>query len=543
MKLGNITELNNSTIQIFTSIINNVNNNRNTTIGSNIPEQTKRTYQRIIRHIENLIESVNSSLNTSDAAVALISSTKTNPVYHFNQLMLSDSSIIYSFESESNNSTTSISIKEEHIQNLSIDKFYSFFYLPSLIFEYAQIDSRIEILSPIVGAHLPIEQSFNVQMSFHDNNSYRSSGSYSCVFWQFNRWNNTGCIYSNNITMNRHYCHCNHLTSFALIFTPDGSLRETFLPTIITSALSIIGLCLSIFLSVYQQTKPKTIRQSRRFSIANIFSLSSTLILFILFTSFLLINHQLSITQSTTSTSCQPSILNLVLAIYFFIILTFVSKTFLGIYYYFTIFVDFKPRLFNDRPNKCYLTSLLFIIITALIPTIVASALSHQQNNIIVLKNNVCWFDGIYLIDFVTIPVSIFIGINLIIVILIGICLFRFLCNTRVDQAKEKRLMIAACMWIASCVLLGIVWIVGPFLNLLVNENGQSTSTSSKAMQWIFALLTGLEGVWVLIVNILFYVRQRTNKQPRWSYSFSERRKWELIDVLGRIQSETKNSF
>jgi hypothetical protein len=234
--------------------------------------------------------------------------------------------------------------------------------------------------------------------------------------------------------------------------------------------------------------------------------------------------------------------LNLVLTIYFFIILTFVSKTFLGIYYYFTIFIDFKPHLFHDRPNKCYLVTLLIIILAGLIPTIVAGALLHQQTNIIISKNNVCWFDGIYLIGFITIPVSIFIGINLIIVILIGISLFRFFYNTKVDQGKKKRLMVATCMWIASCVLLGIVWIIGPFLNLLVNENGQSTSTSSKVMQWIFALLTGLEGVWVLTVNILFYVRQRTNKQSRWLYLLSDRKRWQRIDDLGRISTKIRGN-
>jgi hypothetical protein len=105
-------------------------------------------------------------------------------------------------------------------------------------------------------------------------------------------------------------------------------------------------------------------------------------------------------------------------------------------------------------------------------------------------------------------------------------------------------------MWIASCVLLGILWVVGPLLNLFVNENGQSTSTASKAMQWIFALLSGLEGVWVLIVNILFYVRQRSKQRPRRSYSSNDKKKWHLINDSGRSsinihdnQKETNDYF
>ena len=62
----------------------------------NISDDTKKLYQKFIHQIEILIESVNSTLNTSDAAVALVSSTKLNPVHHFNQFILSNSSIIYS---------------------------------------------------------------------------------------------------------------------------------------------------------------------------------------------------------------------------------------------------------------------------------------------------------------------------------------------------------------------------------------------------------------------------------------------------------------
>lgn len=535
--MKNITVLNNDTIENFIYFINIVNNRQNITNNSNVLEETRKSYRKMIYHIENLIESVNSILNNSDAAVALVSTTKMNPIYQHNQIIQSNSSIIYSSVSEYNDSVASISINEKHINHLSDNNVYSFYFLPSSIFHYAQIDSRIEIVSPIVGAHLPIEEPLNIQMSFRDNNSYRSSGRYSCVFWQNDRWNDTGCIYSKNTTTNRHYCDCNHLTSFALIFTPNGILHQTFLPTIITSCFSMIGLSISIILSVYQQTKSSTIHRSRRFSITNIFSLSSTLILFILFTTLLIINYQ----SSPTSTSCQSLKLNLVLATYFFIILTFVSKTLVGIYYYFTTFIQIKFRLFSNQPDKYYLLSLLIIILIALIPTITASILSHQQTNVIISKNNICWFDGIYLTNFVTIPVSILIGINLLIVILISIRLFQFLCNVSVNinQSKEKRLIIATCMWIASCVLLGILWIVGPLLNLFVNENDQSISISSKVMQWIFALLTGLEGIWVLIVNIIFYVRQQSNPQSCSVYLPNGKRKWYRIDDLRRSSAHT----
>ena len=518
--------MDNSTIDTFTFLINTADKRITTSGDSPISEETKRICQRIIGHIEDLIESVNFPLNTSDRTVAVISTTRSNPIYHFNQYTLPNSSIIHSSQSNFANSIAHIVIEKEYIEQLSEESIYSFFFLPSSIFQYAQVDSQIEILSPIVGAHLATNQSFEIQMSFERDSGSRSSGSYSCVFWQFDRWNSTGCQYSMNTTSNRHECLCDHLTSFALIFTPDGILPATFVPTIVTSFLSIVGLSLSIILSIYQQIKAQHLR---RFSVVNIFSLSATLFLFILSAILLILNHQSSRIPSTISIPCSSSMLNLVLTIYFFVLLTFTSKTLLGIYYYCKTFGDFKSPCFSKQPNTYYFASISITMIIALLLTITASAISHREDSIIMSKNNICWFRGIYLIGFVTIPISIFISINMIIVLLITINLCRFLCNRNVNQGKEKRLIVITCVWIASCVLLGVVWIAGPLLNVFVNENGESTSMSAKAMQWIFALFTGLEGVWVLIVNILFFVRHRTNEQ---SHRSKSRKKWQRIHTL-----------
>jgi hypothetical protein len=534
IKLKEITVLNNSTAKNFTDVINNADIILNTSSIANISEETKKIYREIIRHIEYLIKSVNSTLNITDKAVALVSNTKNNSIYHFNQFILLNSSIIYSSDPEHNQSMASISINETYINQLSNDSFYSFFFLPSSFFQYAQIDPSIEVVSPIVGAHLPNKLNLSVEMSFRDDELNRTDGNYSCAFWQDDGWNKTGCNHLINPTINRHSCYCNHLTSFALIFTPNGILRQTFLPTIITSCLSIIGLCISIILSVYQQIKPQSTHTSHRLPIINMLSILSILILFVLMTTLLIINYQTSGTQSSTITQCQSSKFNLVLATYFFIMLTFITKTLLGMHYFFTIFDRLKLQLLSNRSDKWFFASLITTIILALIPTIIAIALSHRWDNVIVSSNNVCWFHGIYLINFVIIPVSIFVGINTIIVILISIRLCKFLCYPRVEQARENRLLIATCFWVASCVLLGIVWILGPLLNLFVNENGQSISTASQVMQWIFALLIGLEGVWVLIVNILFYIRQRSQM----TYSLHSKRKWYRTDSLGNITAE-----
>jgi hypothetical protein len=535
--------LNDTTAIHFTNTINNASVSLNTLPIRNVTKEAQKTYQNITQQVEKLIESINSTLNISDAEVAVHSRTNNNSIYHLTQYIQSDSSITYTnLPDNDNNSTASISIDPKYIDRLPNGKFYNFFFLPSSLFQYAQIDPRIEIVSPIVGANLPGEHNLTVKMSFRDPYRNSSSGNYSCAFWQGDRWNSLGCNHTNDSNTNRHYCHCNHLTSFALIFTPNGILRETFLPSVITAGLSIIGLCISILLSVYQQTKPQAILSSRHLPIIKIFSLLSTLILFILLTVLLVTNYQSSQTPSTTQTVCHSSRINLILATYFFIILTFTSRTFLGICHYFTDFIHFKLDLFDNIRNRCFFAALTVIIMIALIPTIIISVLAHKWTDVFVQYENICWFQRTYLIKFITIPVSILMGINMITLVLIGIELVRNIFCSTADQAKEKRLIIGTCIWIASCILLGVVWIFGPLLGLFVDANGQSTSVAAQRMQWVFAILIGLEGVWILIVNILFYLRQQPKTQSRWAYSPKGKRRWWRVDDLGKVTAETASN-
>jgi hypothetical protein len=499
-KLENITVLGSSSGEKFAEIINKADINQTITI------ETQGSFRRAIQLIESLIESVNSSLNITDAAVAVISGTKSNSIYQLSQI-ISNSSQIYSSE-PNNNSIASITIDETSIHQLSDGDIYSLFFLPSSLFYYAQEDRSINILSPIVGAHLPYEQLLKVNMSFNDVNIDYREGTYSCVFWQFDHWNNSGCIYSQDLFTRRHYCVCNHLTSFALIFTPSGTLPQTFLPSIIAAILSIVGLFLSICLSIYEQTTSRAAKISRYRSLTNILSLSSTLILFILLT-VILFNKQRS---STDSTKCQVSSLNLSLTTYFFLILTFAFKTLLGIYYFPTIFIRFPLNRWITTSTKCFFCSLTTIFLFALVPTIVA----RQLSNVLVQYEYICWFSSTYLIKFITIPISVFVGLNIIIIIIIlyRLILFTFYKGVA-NESKDKRFITGICISISSCVLLGVAWILGPLLGIFIDETNQTSSPIGRAMQWIFAILIGFEGVWVLIVNILFYLNQLPKRQYR----------------------------
>jgi amino acid transporter len=138
---------------------------------------------------------------------------------------------------------------------------------------------------------------------------------------------NSGCTHSQDPVALRHYCVCNHLTSFALIFIPSGTLSQTYIPSAIAAILSILGIFLFICLSIYEQTTPRARETPRYLPLTNIISLSSTFILLILLTVILFSKQQ----SFTNTTECQSSSLNLALTTYFFIILTFTTRTLLGI--------------------------------------------------------------------------------------------------------------------------------------------------------------------------------------------------------------------
>jgi hypothetical protein len=65
-------------------------------------------------------------------------------------------------------------------------------------------------------------------------------------------------------------------------------------------------------------------------------------------------------------------------------------------------------------------------------------------------------------------------------------------------------------IWLALCVSLGIGWLFGPFLDILIREKDE---TSSMITLWFFTIFIGLEGLWILIVNVIFYFNQEGNKK------------------------------
>ncbi|CAF3257287.1 unnamed protein product, partial [Rotaria sp. Silwood2] len=138
----------------------------------------------------------------------------------------------------------------------------------------------------------------------------------------------------------------------------------------------------------------------------------------------------------------------------------------------------------------------------------------HRATNLFIQYASICWFNKSYIFRFISIPLIIFLALNILIIFGITIRLIQFFIRRKMSQTNEKRTIVSIMIWITLCILLGVAWIFGPFLDLMIKDK---TLTPSKIIQWIFAVYNGLEGLWVLGINIIFYLNQKLNMTSRWT--------------------------
>lgn len=475
---------------------------------SSIESVLREIFQRLVLRVESLLESITATpIRVTRDTIAILSLQKNDSIRALSQLNGSNGSVIYSTkDTDVANAIVSISIEQSSFDNLSDNVTFIIYYLPSSIYQYAQEDHNTIVVSPVIGVHLPGNFSRIIRMVFTDQE--RSFGRYSCVFWDRSRWNDSGCNYTSIPASNRHLCVCHHTTSFALIFIPDQIIPETYLASIIISSVSMACLTISIILSIYRQ-----LQSSRSVSIVNLFSLLVTLLLFIFLTIFLVRSHRPSKTDLLTSHQCQGVAQSLAIATYFFLILTFASKTLLGIYYFSTVSFRFLINQSKTVSARFLLINFAPIIGLPLILTITVAVLANKSENLLIQYGDICWFRTSYPLLFVTIPILFAIGINLVLLFGIAVCLLLFIRHPQQEQQREKRLILGSMIWIASCISLGVAWVFGPFLGMLIKNNNRSAT--SITMQWVFSIFVGLEGLWVLLVNIIFFIHQKFNVNNR----------------------------
>ena len=500
--------MNQSSANDFATTIEKVDHILLTNVNASNHSSIQPILQNITSRCETILESIDTpNVNVTRDSVAIVSLRKESSIYTLSQWNRTNTTVIYSTNiDDTGDAFVSITINSSSLNNATVDDVYIIYFLPPSLFQYAQNDQEIIIVSPIVGVHLPGHSPQIIRMWFTDQE--RQFGKYSCVFWDKDRWNNSGCTHTHYSGSNRHSCVCYHTTSYTLIFIPDKVIPETYLVSVIVAGVSMFCLCVSIVLSLY-----RLIQSSRPVSIVNIFSLCSTLALFIFLTIFLVRSHRPSNKDPITSGECQGLAQGIAITTYFFLVLTFASKTLLGLYYFSSMSFRFVINQIESISRRWLPIQFTLITTMALIPTIILIILASRSNDILIRYGDICWFRTSYPLLFVTIPILLSIGLNLVLLFGITVCLFLFIFYPQEGQRREKRLMLASMIWTASSISLGIAWIFGPFLGMLIKDNNRSPT--SIITQWVFSVFVGLEGLWVLLVNIIFFIHQKFNTNNR----------------------------
>jgi hypothetical protein len=231
-------------------------------------------------------------------------------------------------------------------------------------------------------------------------------------------------------------------------------------------------------------------------------SCASTTILFIFYIALGMTVY--TQTSSSNQTQCFLSSSVLMFLVYFFLIFMFCAKTSVG-YFNYLRFVYLFPQ-----PSFRRLIILLIISFFLSIGWVsfAAGFNSNSSFNITQLyPYRLCWFTRDVLYYFLTIPVCIFLLLNLIIIIFVAKHISNHARNATSPHQSYERMKRCVLVLLSSCVTQGIGWLFGPFISFV-------SPTGGDVLEWIFIVLNGLEGLWSILLYIIIR-SQRIDEQKR----------------------------
>jgi hypothetical protein len=118
-----------------------------------------------------------------------------------------------------------------------------------------------------------------------------------------------------------------------------------------------------------------------------------------------------------------------------------------------------------------------------------------------------CWFTRDVLYYFLTIPVCIFILLNLITIIFVAKRIIKHARRGTSPHQSYERMKRCVLVLLSSCVTQGIGWLFGPFISFV-------SPTGGDVLEWFFIIFNGLEGVWSILLYIIIQ-SQRMDEQKR----------------------------
>jgi hypothetical protein len=122
-------------------------------------------------------------------------------------------------------------------------------------------------------------------------------------------------------------------------------------------------------------------------------------------------------------------------------------------------------------------------------------------------RYKLCWFTRDVIYYFLTIPVGLFLLINIILFILVAIRIIDHVRNATSPHQSYERMKRSVLVLLSSCLTQGIGWLFGIFLTF-------ADSTPAEVLGWIFVVFNGLEGLWAIILYIIIR-SQHMDEQKR----------------------------
>ncbi|XP_022103941.1 uncharacterized protein LOC110986402 [Acanthaster planci] len=329
--------------------------------------------------------------------------------------------------------------------------------------------------APVVSAFLPLNVS-------NPGNTVNGS---ECVFWDFNLnggfgdWSTEGC---RQVTINnsRTVCHCDHLTSFAVIVDIYGNQDNVVLSIIskIGCAVSLVALIITII--TYLAVKKLRTKRPQQILVSFCFALAGLYLVFLV---------------GIEATSPQAGCIIVAVLIHYFTLasIAWMAVEATNMYLLFVKILNANVSHFLIKASIAAwgLPLLVVIIILAVDHT------NYLSTNYCFLRpGNAFYFGQILLIGLVLL-------FNFIIFTLVmrQLTCARKGINSTTDRSKHQETMRRLQNAVAISVLLGLTWVFG-LLSLV--------QTANFAFQVLFCVFNSLQG---LMIFLLFCVRQQEVRQ------------------------------
>ncbi|CAF4840725.1 unnamed protein product [Rotaria sp. Silwood1] len=350
----------------------------------------------------------------------------------------------------------------------------------------------------------------NISLYFQVLNEYKPnlSADYFCSFYDTTNftWNEFGCTKPQySPTFDRYECNCNHTTSFALIWLPKVPLTR-YLNAQDIASLVFQSISICCFLAIIIHAIVIRIRDSkmslRTYDLPPLISCGTTMILFVFYIA-------LAMTVYTKETyddenQCFLSSSVLMFFVYFFLIFMLCTKTSVAYFDYLRFVYLFPPPPYQQL--LIMLVASFFVSITW-----VAFAAGFNSNSSFHITQlypyKLCWFTRPAIYYFLTIPVGLFLIINIFIFIRVAQRMVSHARNATVHHGSFERRKQCVILLLFSCATQGIGWLFGPFLTI-------ATPEAANVLGWFFIIFNGLEGLWVIILYAIIRL-ERIGEQIR----------------------------